>query len=324
MGAHPAADILSMLGTNGCGLCIALALSSTTQRVIRQEARSAKLLLVILVIVGGALVWLVDATLQFWSVNAWRLASPLHVFLQIRYNVVYFTLIFALQTAALALLTADQELAARERQLAEAKLAEQQAKLNALKLQLNPHFLFNALNAVNTLVGDARSEQAQELIARLSVFLRSSLASDEGVYITLERELETVQAYLDIEAVRFGEHLQVHFDCDPALADALVPAFVLQPLVENAVKYAVAPSTATVTITLQAKVEAEMLLLTVSDSGPVEPRGIVRHGAGIGLRNLAARIDASYGAAGRLQVEPRDQGYVATLSMPLLTETRCN
>lgn len=320
VGEHPGADTFSMLGTNSCGLCIAVALSFATQHVMREKTRQAWLLLTALVILGGSTVWLVDGTLQFWASLHWVLMRPsLQQFVPIRYNLVYFTLIFALQTSALALLTSNQQLAARERQLAEARIAVQHARLTALQLQLNPHFLFNALNALNTLVGDARSHEAQEMISRLSTFLRSSLAFDSGQYITLERELETVQAYLDIETVRFGDHLQVQFECAPEVAETFVPPFVLQPLLENAVKYAVVPSTDAVTIEIQAKLEGETLILVVADSGPIHPRGVSKHGAGIGLRNLAARIDAIYGSEGRLSYGKQRQGFVATLSLPLRT-----
>lgn len=101
------------------------------------------------------------------------------------------------------------------------------ARLDALKLQLNPHFLFNALNALGGLVGEQRAAEAQEMISRISTFLRNSLESisAHGEYRALEEELETVQAYLSIESVRFAERLDVRFECDEGLSTALVPAF---------------------------------------------------------------------------------------------------
>ena len=128
---------------------------------------------------------------------------------------------------------------------------------------LNPHFLFNSLNAIATLAAEAGAKAAEEMLDHLADFLRASLSSEPKDVITLESELETVQAYLDIEFVRFGDRMNVRYICDDDLRDALVPSLILQPLIENAIKYAVAPSTKVVRLTVHAMKAGEDLFLEV-------------------------------------------------------------
>lgn len=207
----------------------------------------------------------------------------------------------------------------RDRLLAEARATSAGAQLAALRHQLSPHFLFNALNAIGSLVETARPYEASSMIDRLSGFLRSSLSGDGADFVTLEEELATVESYLDIEAVRFGSRLQVRYDCPAGLRPALVPSFILQPLVENAIKHAVAPAMRPVTIELSAQADGEDLLLSIEDSGPDEGADLTvkPRSAGVGLKNIRERLHILYGARGTLEAGPQSRGFIAVARLPL-------
>lgn len=199
-------------------------------------------------------------------------------------------------------LHADERLHASEleRQLA-------QARLGALEAQLRPHFLFNALHAVSSLVRAGDRQAAIRTIAGLGELLRAALRDGGDQEIPLADELRFAERYLDIERVRFEDRLVVRFDVDPAVADALVPRFVLQPLLENAVRHGIEPRAAGGAVVVRAAREEGWLRVDVVDggSGPAQPRP---GGNGVGLANTSARLRHLYGLAGRLEVEPAPDG----------------
>jgi two-component system LytT family sensor kinase len=183
-----------------------------------------------------------------------------------------------------------------ERSLKAESLAHQ-ARLQALRYQLNPHFLFNTLNAISTLVVDKRNAEAGKMIARLSDFLRMTLDRPDVEEVPLADEIEFVRRYLEIEQVRFGDRLTVKIDVDDDAWTARVPALVLQPLVENAVRHAVAPREQGGRILIEARTTDGCLTLTVADDGPgLSGSG---NGIGIGLANTRERLQQLYGAAHR-------------------------
>lgn len=203
-----------------------------------------------------------------------------------------------------------------QRLLDEARQREREAQMLALRFQLNPHFLFNTLNAISSLVVLGRSNEAETMIDRLSAFLRGSLAADPDRMVAVEEEFEMLDNYLEIESVRFGERLACDIRLPRALARAQMPPFLLQPLVENAVKYAVAPSRTPVCVAISARECDGLLELEVSDTG-TEGAG-TSSGTGVGLANVRERLRLSYGANGIMQVARREQGgYRVTLTMPL-------
>lgn len=202
-----------------------------------------------------------------------------------------------------------------ERNLALAREAAQAAQLAALRLQINPHFLFNALNAVSELITEDRKAEAELIVARLSDLFRAALTETPGKLAPLHEELDVVGFYLDIEKTRFGERLTFDIDLPADLRDALIPPFLVQPLVENASKHAVAPSKGPVTVELRARKEGAALVLSVADRGAAVIGA--QPGFGIGLSNIAARLDALYGAEGRLEAGPEIHGFVARISLPL-------
>lgn len=194
-----------------------------------------------------------------------------------------------------------------------AEAAASKAELAALRLQLNPHFLFNTLAAVSALVRTGETEMADLVVRRLSEFLRSTLQDHGEAASTLRAELDTIDAYLEIECVRFEGRLEVEFDCDPALDGAPTPSFILQPLIENAMKYAVAQSIEPVRIVVSARIEGEHMLLAVTDDGPGEGSA---SGSGIGLANTRARLAALYGREASLTVRRLDPGFSAEIRLP--------
>jgi sensor histidine kinase YesM len=192
-----------------------------------------------------------------------------------------------------------------------------QAHLDALKMQLQPHFLFNTLNAIMVLIRQQNGREAEEMLARLSDLLRSVLEDVDAQEVPLSRELEYLQLYLSIEQVRFRDRLRVEIAADPEILDAAVPHMVLQPIVENAIRHGIGRSSSAGRIRISACRVNGTLELTVQDDGPGLAPAIPGHAQGIGLANTRARLHELYGEAGRLSVENGEHGGVtATLVLP--------
>ena len=209
-----------------------------------------------------------------------------------------------------------------ERTLA-ATAAAHQAQLKMLRYQLNPHFLFNTLNAISTLILDRSNETANLAVSRLSDFLRYTLDNDPMKRVTLGSELGAIDLYLGIEEVRFGDRLIVRKEVESGALDALVPSLILQPIIENAIKYAINPSEDGGTLTISAKVRNQMLLLTLSDNGPGLRNGPkVNNGSGgVGLKNTRERLQQFYGDKQAFTLAPNDPtGVVITINIPFETE----
>jgi hypothetical protein len=232
---------------------------------------------------------------------------------------------FALLGALYLMMFALRVARDHERQLADARAqalaAEAQAsaaRLAALRYQLNPHFLFNTLNAVSASVITGRNDEAESMLARLAEFLRLTLSADPEAMSPLEDELATLQAYLEIESVRFRDRLGVEFSCPDALRGALAPSFILQPLIENAIKHGVARTSRPVTIRLEVSRDGDDLVVVVEDDG--EPCAHETARMGVGLTNVRQRLEVLYGARGVLQATPRERGFMVLLRMPLRLE----
>lgn len=191
-------------------------------------------------------------------------------------------------------------------QVLKATAMAHQAQLKMLRYQLNPHFLFNTLNAISTLVLDKAEEDANKMLTKLSSFLRYTLVNQPTQRISLEQELYALGLYLDIEKVRFQDRLTIEFDIEEKAKAALVPSLILQPLIENAVKYAVAPSIEGGTITICAKVVGERLVLALKDDGPglADIHHIVsQSGSGVGIANTKERLMQIYGEDHEFRLE---------------------
>ncbi len=210
---------------------------------------------------------------------------------------------------------AGQLRAARlERRLAEAQLA-------TLRMQLQPHFLFNTLHAISALM-DEDVPAARRMIARLGELLRITLASNGEPEVSLEREIEVLERYLDIERVRLGDRLTVEYEVDDEALAARVPTLLLQPLVENAVRHGVAPVARPGRVRIAAKIEGEALHLVVEDDGPgmaADPRRVATDGsAGIGLANTRARLEQRYGADATFELRNgMGKGLTVSLRLPM-------
>lgn len=209
-----------------------------------------------------------------------------------------------------------------ERKAARFAQAAQDAELRSLRYQVNPHFLFNTLNSLSTLVMRSQPEEAEEMILNLSKFYRSSLSGDPLEDVALSEEVHLQKLYLDIEAVRFPKRLKTETDVPTELDDVLVPGLILQPLVENAIKHGVAHSKRPVIIRISAATQRDFLIITVSDDGEAQPKNKSNdQNSGIGLANVRDRLETRFGSQAKLKTfHPETGGFVAELTMPLLAD----
>lgn len=198
------------------------------------------------------------------------------------------------------------------------------AQLAMLRYQLNPHFLFNTLNSISTLVLLKQTEPANAMLSRLSSFLRYTLANEPTAQVTLAQEVETLKLYLDIEKMRFEERLRTHFSIDPAVEQARLPSLLLQPLIENAIKYAVSPQEEGADIIVQAQLAGQNVRITVSDSGPglsdvpaapnLPP---TTDSTGVGLANIRDRLAQAFGDRHRFDVRTSPEGgFMVVIELP--------
>jgi two-component system sensor histidine kinase AlgZ len=193
------------------------------------------------------------------------------------------------------------------------ELLAREAQLRALKAQVNPHFLFNSLNSISALTaGDPLS--AREMCIQLADFLRTSLRLGERPSIPFREEMELTRMYLGVEQVRFGHRLQIALDVEPACGDCEVPALVIQPLVENAVKHGIALLDEGGEILMLGRMVREGLRFTIEN--PYDPLAPASR-SGIGLANVRQRLEARYGNAARLEVEASEDVYRVTVVIPV-------
>lgn len=220
------------------------------------------------------------------------------------------------------------ELARKEelRRLMEAESVAQTAKLKMLRYQLNPHFMFNTLNAIMSLVSMNENDKASGMLVRLSQFMRYSLDKDHEHLVDLQDELDALNLYLNIEEVRFQDRLKVTFDIEEGITKAQIPGLLLQPIVENAIKYAIAPSEDGGHILVEAKTHDGRLCLAIKDSAksPVEPQtelndAVGNKGFGVGLKNTRQRLSTIFGNDFELDVTVAEEGSgCVCISMPLI------
>lgn len=214
--------------------------------------------------------------------------------------------------------------ALQERELSTASLQSQlaQAQLSALKMQLHPHFLFNALHAISGLVRTGETKSAVKMIAGLSELLRQSLDNVGTQTVTLRRELELLQRYLEIEQIRFSDRLQVSMVVDENLLEVQVPNLILQPLVENAIRHGFAGRAEPGHIRIEVCTHPAGLRLAVVDDGPgVPPDFDMDRGRGVGLSNTRDRLGRLYGHAAQLRLRNVQPGLCVDITIPLVVPT---
>jgi two-component system LytT family sensor kinase len=183
------------------------------------------------------------------------------------------------------------------------------AQLAMLRYQLNPHFLFNTLNSISTLVLLKQTERANAMLARLSSFLRYTLANEPTAKVTLAQEVETLKLYLEIEKMRFEDRLRPHFRIEPETIGARLPSLLLQPLIENAIKYAVTPRESGADIWLNASRVGSRVRIEVADNGEGSNSQLTASpSTGVGLANIRDRLNQAYGEDQRFEARPNDRG----------------
>jgi hypothetical protein len=224
--------------------------------------------------------------------------------------------VFGVNVALFHLVSSRRHDVLQAQELARALSAAQHAQLAALRYQLNPHFLFNTLNAISAMIVTRRNEEAELMTDKLSSFLRASLASDPTELVPLDQELALIDDYLEIESIRFGDRLHVEIDCASDACHVPIPSFLLQPLIENAIKYGVAPSLEPVVIRVTGRREDGELVVTVEDDGRASGNAVAGVGTGVGLQNVRQRLSALYGDAASLVSAARDRGFAATIRLP--------
>ena len=215
-----------------------------------------------------------------------------------------------------------------QRRLADAESAAQAAQVRALRYQVNPHFLFNTLNSLSSLVMTGRSDRAETMLLALSTFFRTSLSLDPGADVSLAEEIDLQRLYLDIEMARFPDRLTVEIDVPADLEQARLPALLLQPIVENAIKYGVSKSRKAVLVRIAARRLADnRMSLEISNrlkhGGKDELPAATHEGTGLGLANVCQRLEARWGNRASCRYGPMTGGgYKVSLTMPVDTNAR--
>lgn len=238
---------------------------------------------------------------QFLKESApWRIITGL--FYYIVYVLIYYLILYY------------EDLQEKLKHEGELKSLVKEAELDALKSQINPHFLFNSLNSVSSLTL-SQPDKAQTMVIKLSDFLRYSLSSDRKSTTTLENEFENILRYLDIEKVRFGKRLNFVPDIPAKCLETEVPSLILQPLIENAIKHGVYNSIEEVIITLSCDINQDFVTIRISNK--YDPAAIRKKGEGIGLKNIRNRLILIYHRNDLLQINSDGKTYQATLKIPL-------
>ena len=223
---------------------------------------------------------------------------------------------------------AQAQVLTAQRRAAEAESAAQTAQLQALRYQINPHFLFNTLNSLSSLVMTGRSDQAEAMLLALSTFFRSSLSLDSGADVTLAEEIDLQRLYLDIEKARFPDRLHVEIDVPKELEQARLPALLLQPIVENAIKYGVSKSRKAILVRIAARsLDGNRMTLEISNrlknGGKDELPAATHEGTGLGLANVVQRLETRWGSRASCLYGPMTGGgFKVVLTMPVDTDGR--
>jgi signal transduction histidine kinase len=259
-------------------------------------------------------------------VITWPRINDLHSRDRFRYaadsTVTWFFFFAAWSAFYMAMLSQAAALGAQKR-LADAESAAQAAQVRALRYQVNPHFLFNTLNSLSSLVMTGRTDRAETMLLALSTFFRTSLSLDPSADVTLAEEIDLQRLYLDIEKARFPDRLHVEIEVPEQLEEARLPALILQPLVENAIKYGVSKSRKAVVMRIEARHLGDgRMLLEISNrlrsGGRDELPAATHEGTGLGLANVCQRLEARFGNKASCRYGPlTGGGFKVSLTMPV-------
>ena len=233
--------------------------------------------------------------------------------------VIYPLIVFAIQAFVFY-----QNYRAEEEQKLRVTAQLARAELHALKMQIHPHFLFNTLHSISSLVLE-EPPKANQMIARLGDFLRLTLEQSERQFVTLKEEIEFACCYLEIEQARFSDRLQIEFDVEPASLTAQVPHLILQPLVENAIQHAIAPRASGGSIKISAKRFGDTIRVEIADSGEGIHigRNVSNNGQGVGLANVRGRLKQLYSANHKFElIDNPAGGLTAVIEIPFVAEIK--
>lgn len=296
------------------GIALSLAIVAIQSRLVRQTFVHRVVITVLLALVGCMLHSIFNSYVFYMFGLSQSLATG--SLMDLLYSLISWFWYYVSLSAIILALSFSIGQRDQERQLAELRMVAHAAQIRALRYQINPHFLFNTLNSIAALIGRSQNIKAELMVENLSEFLRAGLALDPYDDITLAQEIELQSHYLSIETIRFPERLAIHISIPPDLRETRLPSLIIQPLVENAIKYAVARSSKLVTISITAERRDDRLVLAVIDSGGDGP--VVLQGHGIGITNIEARLRARYGEKFEFSAKPIDGGgFAAHLSIPL-------
>jgi sensor histidine kinase YesM len=299
--------VLHTLLLTAAGYSITLLMAAAYRRLIKMREIYTWLGSILIVIIAAA----AFSAIETWSVATFLQpgtrpegvrfmgAILLTVSLLVAWSALYYSINFYLMLEA-----QSDRLLRLESQASNAQLA-------MLRYQLNPHFLFNTLNSISTLVLLKQTERANAMLSRLSSFLRYTLVNEATEQVTIAQEIETLKLYLEIEKMRFEERLRPTFDVDPAAERALLPSLLLQPVIENAIKYAVTPQEEGAEISIEARRHYDRVLITVADTGPgADAQYQVRaaQSTGVGLANIRDRLAQAYGEDHRFETHSESSG----------------
>jgi two-component system LytT family sensor kinase len=269
---------------------------------------------------------IIDRPNQAPLVITWPRASELAPYEQFRSAadvMVVWLFFFAAWSAFYIAMVAQSEAHGAERRAADAEAAAQVAQVRALRYQINPHFLFNTLNSLSSLVMTNRSDRAEAMLMALSTFFRTSLSLDPSANVTLSEEIALQRLYLDIEKARFPDRLHVEIDVPETLEQATLPALLLQPIVENAIKYGVSKSRKAVSVRIEARhLDDHRMVVEISNrlkNGGREQLPVATHeGTGVGLANVCQRLDARFGSRATCRFGAMSAGgFKVSLTMPI-------
>lgn len=297
------------------GLALMLALGWTVERALRLRSSVARIAALILAPLAFATAQTaLDVITTYWighvALGELNIPPPATLFTgdarylaALKQTFQVYLWPFGFYTVALILMDAI-------RRAFETRLAAQRAELDALRLQVNPHFLFNALNSVTALIVSKRHTEAEAMTLSLAQFYRNNLQSDHHL-AALDDELDALDSYIDLEKIRLGEALTLVVDCPAPLLAARIPSLLLQPLVENAIKH----GGGAVQVRLTVRAEGQRLEIAIENPLPAEPAEV--EGTGTGLANVRRRLEAVYGAQAELEVGAVQDRWRVRLSTPL-------
>lgn len=267
-------------------------------------------------------IWSLLHALFITAFNGWLMAQITHLdatyltFLDnswpIRY--LYNVIMIGMSSAAIIFYHYIREEQEKEKRKDDAEKLAKETELVKLRQQLQPHFLFNSLNSISALAG-SKPEEARKMIQQLSDFLRGTMRKDEQQLVTLKEELLHLHLYLDIEKVRFGHRLNTHIDCVQELEEMMIPSLLLQPIVENAIKFGLYDTTEQVLIEVTTKLENQELVIRVKN--PYDPTtAMPRKGTGFGLSSVSRRLYLLYGRTDLLKTQPETAHFITHIHIP--------